>query len=627
MPYFKKVDGFDTYEGHNSDFHYDYNANSGGGQAFLGGSFTDNEGNLHSAKDLEGKLASFIFRYHDHDGAEHLVDLSSDSTTQMNVVPRGVGNVNMKLALENKTRPSLFFPALLMLPKTCSRNMAVSLNRSSLTVDNYWLRSMWLDVETVDGNSVRFIPRDYVFEGGSSKKRGVSDGKNVLGDSAFFLLDYERRSRDIIRVADRSSSLPDDIAEIARSFRRLLLGEDHFSYDKYSSKTQELMSLMAAYWPEQYSGISDPLPLLMEMTNCSESNVLEKAGKSLVNEPRNLIFFGAPGTGKSYQLNRLAKDSFAAGNIVRVTFYPDYTYSQFVGCFKPVTRYKNDYKSVSKQESYISYEFVPGPFLETYAKAVQNPDENYLLIVEEINRANSAAVFGDVFQLLDRDASGRSEYEIAVPREMRDYLGLRLLEYANNGRIHDPAKLMSEQERLANEAKRLSLPPNMYIWATMNSADQGVFPMDTAFKRRWDFRYMGIDDGENAEVDGRLLSEIEVPCGGQSIVWNKLRRAINELMADDDLKINEDKFLGPFFIAPASLTPERFPDVFKGKVLLYLYEDAGKTRRSKMFAKGLNTYAKLCDAFDTVGVGIFGAGFDDRLVFDGDGQDADSAEE
>jgi len=486
---------------------------------------------------------------------------------------------------------------------------------------------MWLDVETVGSNIVRFIPRDYVFEGGSSKKKGVSDGKNVLGDSTFFLLDYERRSRDIIRVADRSSSLPDDIAEIAQSFRRLLLGEDHFSYDKYSLKIQELMSLMAAYWPEQYSGISDPLPLLMEMTNCSESNVLEKNGKSLVNEPRNLIFFGAPGTGKSYQLNRLAKDSFAVGNIVRVTFYPDYTYSQFVGCFKPVTRYKDDDKSVSKQESYISYEFVPGPFLETYVKAVQNPGENYLLIVEEINRASSAAVFGDVFQLLDRDASGRSEYEIAVPREMRDYLGLRLAEYANSGCIHDPAKLMSEQGRLANEAWRLSLPPNMYIWATMNSADQGVFPMDTAFKRRWDFRYMGIDDGENAEVGGMLLSEIEVPCGGQSIVWNKLRRAINEFMAGDHLKINEDKLLGPFFIAPASLTPERFPGVFKDKVLLYLYEDVGKTKRSKMFAKGLNTYAKLCDAFDAVGVEIFGAGFDGRLVFDGDGQDADSAGE
>ena len=392
-------------------------------------------------------------------------------------------------------------------------------------------------------------------------------------------------------------------------------------------------ALIAACGKASGTPLNDLFAVYPELTDLvrdsyddSDSGALTDAGTE-INEPRNLIFFGAPGTGKSYQLNKLAKDSFAAGNVTRVTFYPDYTYSQFVGCFKPITKYKDDPdKPASKQESYISYEFAPGPFLETYVKAVQNPDEDYLLIVEEINRANPAAVFGDVFQLLDRDGSGRSEYEIAVPKEMRDYFGVRLPEYTNNGCIHDSAKLLSEQERMAKEVNRLSLPPNMYIWATMNSADQGVFPMDTAFKRRWDFRYMGIDDGENADVGGRLLSEVEVPCGGQSVVWNKLRHAINEFMAGDDLKINEDKLLGPFFIAPASLTPERFGDVFKDKVLLYLYEDAGKTKRSKMFAKGLNTYAKVCDAFDATGVGIFGAGFDDHLVFDDDDQDVNGAE-
>ncbi len=133
-------------------------------------------------------------------------------------------------------------------------------------------------------------------------------------------------------------------------------------------------------------------------------------------KPCNWIFFGAPGTGKSYQLNKLARDSFTRENVTRVTFYPDYTYSQFVGCFKPFTRYKGDAtKPASELEAYISYEFVPGPFLETYINAVQNPNENYLLIVEEINRANPAAVFGDVFQLLDRNDKGRSEYEVAVP--------------------------------------------------------------------------------------------------------------------------------------------------------------------------------------------------------------------
>lgn len=353
---------------------------------------------------------------------------------------------------------------------------------------------------------------------------------------------------------------------------------------------------------------------------------VNKEALGISDKPRNWVFFGAPGTGKSYQLNKLAKDSFRRENITRVTFYPDYTNSQFVGCFKPVTRYKDSSdKPVSELEAYISYEFVPGPFLETYINAVQNPNESFLLIVEEINRANPAAVFGDVFQLLDRNDKGRSEYEVAVPREMRDHLAISLSEYATNAHISDPVELLSEQRRLEMEAKRLSLPPNMYIWATMNSADQGVFPMDTAFKRRWDFRYMGIDEGENADVGGKALSEIEVPCGNRTVVWNRLRHAINEFMASNDLRINEDKLLGPFFIAPSALTLERFPRVFKDKVLLYLYEDAGKTKRTKMFKREFNTYAKVCEAFDRVGVGIFGNGFDDHLVY-GHADDADDGD-
>ena len=131
----------------------------------------------------------------------------------------------------------------------------------------------------------------------------------------------------------------------------------------------------------------------------------------------------------------------------------------------------------------------------------------------------------------------------------------------------------------------LSLPPNMYIWATMNSADQGVFPMDTAFKRRWSFKYIGIDvEADKPLEDGRSISKIEVsiPINGVNtqIVWDKLRRKINGLMKD--LRINEDKFLGPFFISPNDLN-DRFADVFKDKVLLYLYEDIGKLKRGRLF--------------------------------------------
>lgn len=601
MPFFKSIDNFNSYEGHGSDFHYDYNANSGGGQAFLGGSFADDEGALHSAKELEGKSASFLFRYQSDDGVLHLVDLGADVSAQFDVTPRGSGNQNMKLALENKTRPSLLFPALLMLPRTCGRNMADSLTRSPLTLDNYWLRSMWLDVTMDDAGKVRFIPKDYVFEGGSSKKKGVSDGKTVVGKPSYFELDYERRANDIIRVASCSSVFPNDVAEVLLYFEQLLTGNGIYSYEKCSTMTQNLMSSAARCWPELYSGISDPLPLLMKMAGCREGCSLA-ANKRAISEPHNLIYFGAPGTGKSYELNKLAEKCFPEDNVSRVTFYPDYTYSQFVGCFKPMTEPTAE---DGTKGTTITYRYVFGPFLKTYVEACKHPNQNYLLIVEEINRANPAAVFGDVFQLLDRRSDGRSEYSVATSEEMRSQLACEL----------------GERE---TDVNRLAIPSNMYIWATMNSADQGVFPMDTAFKRRWDFRYMGIDEGEDAIIDGTPLNEIEVLCGGHKTVWNDLRHAINQFMLSDDLRVNEDKLLGPFFIAPSSLNSDRFNQVFKDKVLLYLYEDAGKMKRSRMFRRELKTYSEICDYFDKKGEGVFGQGFDDYYVFDI--EDDDNAE-
>lgn len=318
---------------------------------------------------------------------------------------------------------------------------------------------------------------------------------------------------------------------------------------------------------------------------------------SVIEHPRNYIFFGAPGTGKSYQLNKLAKECFPEKNVRRVTFYPDYTYSQFVGCFKPYA-----YQDDTTGESVITYRFILGPFLETYLAAVAHPAQNYLLIVEEINRANPAATFGDVFQLLDRDADGRSEYGIAVPFEMKDAIANYWLiegdlSYDDKKAAARARGFASQQEMLGYITSELKLPPNMYIWATMNSADQGVFPMDTAFKRRWDFKYMDIDDGS------AVIADKVVTVAGQSIVWDKLRRAINDLMADN--KINEDKLLGPFFVSPDVLNDERFVDVFKDKVLLYLYEDAGKMKRKGLFADEAATYSELCKQFESDGVSVF----------------------
>lgn len=317
----------------------------------------------------------------------------------------------------------------------------------------------------------------------------------------------------------------------------------------------------------------------------------------------NLIYFGAPGTGKSYQLNKLAGDSFAKKNIRRVTFYPDYTYSQFVGCFKP-------YSEPGSKE--ISYEFVEGPFLKTYLEAIAHPYDNFVLLIEEINRANPAAVFGDVFQLLDRDKDGNSVYSVAAPKEMAGCIGKYLKTFKEDAdvrdaieRYYDPDMDFDVFREIACE--ELSLPSNMYIWATMNSADQGVFPMDTAFKRRWNFKYIDIDaEADKPLEDGRRISEIKVPISvndpDSRIVWDKLRRKINALMKG--LGINEDKFLGPFFISPNDLN-DRFGDVFKCKVLLYLCEDVGKLKRGRLFRDETATYFELCKQFESDGVAIF----------------------
>lgn len=312
--------------------------------------------------------------------------------------------------------------------------------------------------------------------------------------------------------------------------------------------------------------------------------------------PHNIIYFGAPGTGKSYELSKEATKHFDEDKIVRITFHPDYTYAQFVGGYKPIPILDEEGKPTDK----ITYDYVPGPFLKTYVKAVQNLNENYLLIIEEINRANPAAVFGDVFQLLDRDASGVSDYAIEVPEDMSLYLRVRVPEFHTNANMDDPIEFLAESNRLNDATKRLKLPSNMYLWATMNSADQGVFPMDTAFKRRWNFRYMGIDDGES------VISDPVISLGntGRKAKWNDFRKQINEVLLN--ARVNEDKLLGPFFIDPDLIEDEKaFNDAFKSKVLLYLIEDAAKTKKANVFQMENATYSAIVSAFDAEGERIF----------------------
>ena len=308
----------------------------------------------------------------------------------------------------------------------------------------------------------------------------------------------------------------------------------------------------------------------------------------------NRIVFGAPGTGKSYELKSDCErvKSEYEGEFERVTFHPDYTYSQFVGTYKPVM--DNDGEK-------IKYEYVLGPFMRVLVAALKSAmtsqPKPQLLIIEEINRAKVAAVFGEVFQLLDRDEDGVSEYEIQASEDIRRYLADEI-----GGNPSDYTKIR--------------IPNNMFIWATMNSADQGVFPMDTAFKRRWNFEYLGINENEE-EIQG--IGKIMFPGSDEPIEWNMLRKAINDKMSSSDFKINEDKLMGPFFLSKKVIASnengmiidtERFIDAFKSKVIMYLYEDAVKQGKHRFFdGCDSSKYSSVCEAFDTMGTAIFGATF------------------
>lgn len=310
--------------------------------------------------------------------------------------------------------------------------------------------------------------------------------------------------------------------------------------------------------------------------------------------PRNRIIFGAPGTGKSYKLN-IEKDTLLGAeqeSYERVTFHPGYSYANFVGTYKPVSKDNKD------GENIIKYEYIPGPFMRVYVKALENIRNRkeglkpYLLLIEEINCANVAAVFGETFQLLDRDGNHVSEYTIHASEDMKKYLSDKL-----GGNSEDYAEI--------------KIPDNMFIWATMNSADQGVFPMDTAFKRRWEFEYIGVDDGA-LEVE-RYIIPVGMGDSRRYVKWNELRTRINDILLSDECRANEDKLLGPFFLSRYMLEralqdEDRFVESFESKVIMYLFEDVMKMRPANIFKghSGKMIFSEICKTFENSGEGVFG---------------------
>ncbi|RYQ59015.1 AAA domain (dynein-related subfamily) [Bifidobacterium pseudolongum subsp. globosum] len=367
--------------------------------------------------------------------------------------------------------------------------------------------------------------------------------------------------------------------------------KDFFTWDDRNQEPKKLY-MGEQYKPQEYGsyefadlGLSEEAPVtdqlkqlfhLLQNLNSTvkaQQQVHQEQIEADVSRPHNWILFGAPGTGKSYVIDQAAKQYPHC----RATFHPDYTYAQFVGSYKPVPS--------QQTASGITYGFVPGPFVNTLIESLENPNTPHILIIEEINRADPAAVFGDVFQLLDRNDEGSSEYSVRTSQELKDYLQGKLSANAKETLRALIVNLdQSETDAPAYDCSEIAIPNNMYIWASMNSADQGVFPMDTAFKRRWTFQYLPIDsdNGILQSADGAFLSEH----------WDEIRTNINKLLKSQGRDIPEDKLLGPYFLSARELhnddedaeqNAQNFVHVFASKVIMYLFEDAARYCRAQVF--------------------------------------------
>lgn len=322
----------------------------------------------------------------------------------------------------------------------------------------------------------------------------------------------------------------------------------------YSLSFENLKTFFEAKYPEY-----------LLLLNNGEYNLSKKdthAGFSDVHVcgASNVIFYGAPGTGKSYAIDEIVKTS----KHVSTVFHPDTQYNDFVGCLKP-----------SMNGPDVEYQFREGPFCKALKVAHENSREHCYLVIEEINRASAAAVFGEIFQLLDRVSTGESKYGVDInDPDMLSYLTINAPSVIKNG--------------------QLKLPSNLSIYATMNSSDQAVMPMDTAFKRRWRFEYKAIDFNSCANGSFEIFDSESKPF---TLTWKDFAICVNECLAMQG--IPEDRHLGPWFLSNEELQDEQCAsNALSGKLFMYLWDDVLRHGLSDaVFDPNIKNYGQLVHKF------------------------------
>lgn len=468
----------------------------------------------------------------------------------------------------------------------------------------------------------RFRANDLVDDGGKQFELGRSwcddffgfnrEDAEVIVNLIFKPLNYaHERYKDmpielkLAEVSKRGDRKAYGNGENGKSqIKNFFINDLHLSTDKNS---EDYFAIYKTNFGEYYLYfIPKPLyenfiKIFVELTpNVSVQKNNEK--KQSIKLALQQIFYGAPGTGKSYEINDLTKPY----STIRTTFHPDSDYSTFVGAYKPVMEETPVYGAQGVEvakEKRITYSYVKQAFLKAYLGAWQKyakcgeTAEPQFLVIEEINRGNCAQIFGDLFQLLDRSDNGFSTYPIEADSDLQNEIKKAFAEggeYAiENGLDVDDAVdgyTSNYGETLSDDIKNgrvLLLPNNIYIWATMNTSDQRLFPIDSAFKRRWDWRYVKIADAGKGW---------KIKCGTEYCDWWTFVEEINKKIAKETS--SDDKKLGYFFCKPPMGSDTITEDKFVGKVLFYLWNDVFKDGDISLFKVSDEPEAEICfDAF------------------------------
>lgn len=404
-----------------------------------------------------------------------------------------------------------------------------------------------------------------------------TDGRLIIADKDRLCYQVKLESKGVFSTRTISKQLlgefidyyrknPDKKAEDARVELKELSDIDKFEYGYSATLTAMAKMVLDPKSELIRKGISTD-------SFSTQSTLLTVAGLQQ-------IYYGAPGTGKS----KVIKDLTFGEDIIRTTFHPDSDYASFVGTYKPITeevvlRDCNGKKVIDEEtgkvvkEDRIAYKFIPQAFLEAYVEAWKKLGANkkQYLIIEEINRGNCAQICGDLFQLLDRNEYGFSDYPIVADKDMQKYLEKEFegWEITNKDKIN-PLYGEANMVSLIMKGERLVLPSNLYIWATMNTSDQSLFPIDSAFKRRWDWKYVPIREGRDKETNAKLNWYINT--GDKQYDWWSFISQVNKLIGS--LTNSEDKKLGYFFCKAKD--GEIDADLFISKVIFYLWNDVFK---------------------------------------------------